>query len=171
MQSHVSHTGTACVRILLCVIMLALQSGSIAAGPKGSGQDPVANAAVTRTFQTSFISLSPGHAIAASLLVFSGENTFEIQIPGVTYLDPSGACTKNGLFFKADFATSVLKQKKHFRYTFSAQGASFFDRYIAGIMVLEERIEETGQQQKVTFVFWGASEAAGSDEEKNLFPF
>ena len=171
MQSHVSHTGTACVRILLCVIMLALQSGSIAAGPKGSGQDPAANEAVTRTFQTSFISLSPGHAIAASLLVFSGENTFEMQIPGVTYLDPSGACTKNGLFFKADFSATVRKQGKHYRYTFSAKGIWLFDRYIAGIMVLEERIEETGQQQKVTFVFWGASEAAGSDEEKNLFPF
>jgi len=32
-------------------------------------------------------------------------------------------------------------------------------------------INETGQEQSVTFVFWGATETAGSEEKKTHFPF
>jgi hypothetical protein len=163
------------MRTLLCLFVLALQSGSPAAGPaadpKGSGPSAAADAAAARTFSTSFVSLSPGHTIAASLFVFSDGNAFEIKIPGVECREPSGSYTQSGLTFKADFSAAVRKQGKHYRYTFSAKGIWLFDSYIGGIMELDEWINETGQQQKVTFVFWGTSEAAGSEEKKNLFPF
>lgn len=155
-------------------MLLILHAGATASGqadPQGSGRSAAADAAAPRTFSTSFVSLSPGHTIAASLFVFSDGNTFEIRIPGVNCQEPAGAYTRNGLVFVADFSATVVKQKKHYRYTFSAKGILLFDSYIAGTMVLDELINETGQQQKVTFVFWGTSEAAGSEEEKNLFPF
>jgi hypothetical protein len=154
--------------------MLLLHAGAFASGPadpKGRGPGAAADAAAPRTFSTSFVSLSPGHTIAASIFIFRTGNAFEITIPGVDWLEPSGSYTQSGLTFEADFSAAVRKGGKHYRYTCTAKGISLFDRYIAGIMALEERIEETGQQQKVTFVFWGVSEAAGSDEEKNLFPF
>jgi len=162
------------MRILLSLLMLLLHAGAIASGQadvKGSGRSPETAAAAARTFSTSFVSLSPGHTIAASLFVFSDGNAFEIQIPGVECREPSGSYTQSGLTFKADFSAAVRKQGKHYRYTFSAKGIWLFDSSIGGIMELDEWINETGQQQKVTFVFWGTSEAAGSEEKKNLFPF
>ena len=174
MQSQWSHTGTVCRGIPLFLLLLILHTGAIASGqadPKGSGTSAAADAAAPRTFSTSFVSLSPGDAIAASNFVFSDGNAFEIKIPGVDWLEPSGSYTQSGLTFKADFSAAVRKQGKHYRYTFSAKGIWLFDSYIGGIMELDEWINETGQQQKVTFVFWGTSEAAGSDEKKNLFPF
>jgi hypothetical protein len=162
------------MRILICLLMLLLHAGAVASGqadPKESSRSAAADAAAPLTFATSFVCLSPGHTIAASLFVFSGTNTFAIKIPGVDCRESSGTYTSNGLMFAADFSATVLKQRKHYRYTFSAKGLSLFHSYIAGTMVLDERINETGQQQKVTFVFWGTSEAAGSEEKKNLFPF
>lgn len=175
MQSQSSHTGMICMGVLICLFMLALQTGSIAAGPsadqKGSGRSTENSTAAPRSFSTSFLSLSPGHTISTSLFIFSDGDAFEIKIPGVDCREPAGAYTTSGLMFAADFSATVLKQKKHYRYAFSAKGISLFGSYIAGTMVLDEQINETGQQQKVTFVFWGTSEAAGTDEEKNLFPF
>ena len=162
------------MRILLSLLMLLLHAGVIAssqADVKGSGPSAAADAAAARTFSTSFVSLSPGHTIAASLFVFSDANSFEIKIPGVECREPSGSYTQSGLTFKADFSAAVRKQGKHYRYTFSAKGIWLFDSSIGGIMELDEWINETGQQQKVTFVFWGTSEAAGSEAKKNLFPF
>lgn len=174
MQSQVSHIGTVSIKILLSLLMLLLHAGAIASGqadPKGSGRSAAADAAVPLTFSTGFVSLSSGHTIAASNFVFSDGNAFEIKIPGVDWLEPSGSYTQSGLTFKADFSAAVRKGGKHYRYTFSAQGIRLFDSYIGGIMELDEWINETGQHQKVTFVFWGTSEAAGSEEKKNLFPF
>lgn len=154
--------------------MLMLQVGAVASAQvdqKGNGRSAAAGTAAPLTFSTSFASLSPGHTIAESLFVFSEGNTFEIQIPGVECRETSGSYTRNGLMFSADFSAAVRKGKKHYHYSFSAKGISLFDNYIAGTMVLDERINETGQHQKVTFVFWGTSEAAGTDEENNLFPF
>jgi len=162
------------MRILLSLLMLLLHAGAIAssqADVKGSGPSAAADAAAARTFSTSFVSLSPGHTISPSLFVFSDANSFEIKIPGVECREPSGSYTQSGLTFKADFSAAVRKQGKHYRYTFSAKGIWLFDSYIGGIMELDEWINETGQQQKVTFVFWGTSEAAGSEAKKNLFPF
>jgi hypothetical protein len=163
------------MRTLLCLFMLALQGGSPAAGPaadpKGSGPSAGTNAPAPLTFATSFVSLSPGHSISPSLFVFGDANTFEVQIPGVDCRESSGTYAKDGLMFAADFSATVLKQNKHYRYAFSAKGILLFDRYIAGTMALDELINETGQEQKVTFVFWGTSEAADSEEKKTPFPF
>ena len=162
------------MRTLLCLFMLALQSGSIAAGPaEPQGNDPgsATNAPAPLTFTTSFVSLSPGHSISPSLFVFGDANSFEIKIPGVEFRESSGTYSKDGLMFAADFSATVMKRDKHFRYAFSAKGILIFDRYIAGTMVLDELINETGQEQKVSFVFWGTSEAADSEEKKTPFPF
>ncbi len=175
MQSHWSHAGTVCMRTLLCLLMLALQSGSLAAGPaadsKESGRSAGTSAAVPLTFSTGFLSLSPGHSISSSLFIFSDGHAFEIQIPGVDFKESSGTYTRDGLMFAADFSATVMKQTKHYRYAFSAKGILLFDRSIAGTMTLDELINETGQEQKVSFVFWGTSEAAGSEEKKTPFPF
>jgi len=174
MQSQVSHIGTVSIKILLSLLMLLLHAGSIASGqadPKGSGRSAAADATAPLTFSTGFVGLSSGHTIAASNFVFSDGNAFEIKIPGVDWLEPSGSYTQSGLTFKADFSAAVRKGGKHYRYTFSAKGIRLFDSYIGGIMELDEWINETGQHQKVTFVFWGTSETAGSEEKKNLFPF
>ena len=175
MQSQRSHTGTVCRGVPLFLMLLILHTGTMAAGPaadpKEHGRSVAADGAAPRTFSTSFLSLSPGHAISSSLFIFGDGNSFEIQIPGVDCFEPSGSYTQSGLTFKADFSAAVRKGGKHYRYTFSAKGIWLFDSYIGGIMELDEWINETGQQQKVTFVFWGTSEAAGSEEKKNLFPF
>jgi hypothetical protein len=164
-----------CRRTLLCLFVLALQTGSSTAGPvadpKGNGPSTAASTPAPRTFTTSFVSLSPGHSISPSLFVFSDANTFDVQIPGVECRESSGTYAKDGLMFTADFSATVLKQNRHYRYAFSAKGILLFDRYIAGTMALNELINETGQEQKVTFVFWGTSEAAGSEEQKTPFPF
>ncbi len=174
MQSQRSHTGTVCRGVPLFLMLLILHTGAVASGQanlKGSSPVAAAGAAVPRTFSTSLVSLSPGHTIAASLFIFRTGNAFEIKIPGVNCLEPSGSYMQSGITFKADFSATVGKQGKHYRYTFSAKGIWLFDSYIGGIMELDEWINETGQQQKVTFVFWGTSEAAGSEEKKDLFPF
>ena len=160
---------------MLCLFVLALQSGSLAAGPaadpKGGSGRPATNTPAPLTFTTSFVSLSPGHTISPSLFVFSDANTFEVQIPGVDCRESSGTYTRDGLMFAADFSATVMKQDRHYRYAFSAKGILIFDRYIAGTMALDELINETGQEQKVRFVFWGTSEAADSEEQKTPFPF
>lgn len=174
MRTQASYKGTVGMRLLLSLLMLLLHAGAVASGqadPKEQGRSAAEDAPAPRTFSTSFVCLSPGHTIASSDFVFSGGSAFEIKIPGVEYREPSGTYTRNGLMFAADFSATVLKQKKHYRYTFSAKGISLFESYIAGTMVLDELINETGQQQKVTFVFWGTSEAAGSEENKSPFPF
>ena len=176
MKSQRSHTGTVCRGVPLFLLLLIVHTGSIASGqadPKGSGRSAAADVTAPLTFSTGFVGLSSGHTIAASNFVFSDGNTFEIKIPGVDWLEPSGSYTytQSGLTFKADFSAAVRKGGKHYRYTFSAKGIRLFDSYIAGILVLEEWINETGQHQRVTFVFWGTSEEAGTGEEKNLFPF
>ena len=174
MKSQRSHTGTVCRGVPLFLLLLIVHTGSIASGQadlKQSGRSAAADAAAPLTFSTGFVGLSSGHTIAASLFVFSDGNAFEIRIPGVDWLEPSGSYTQSGLTFKADFSAAVRKGGKHYRYTFSTKGIRLFDSYIGGIMELDEWINETGQQQKVTFVFWGTSEAAGSEAKKNLFPF
>lgn len=170
MQSQWSHTGTVCKGVAL-FLLLIVHTGAIAAGQPASQEGSLGTPPNTRTFSTGFVSLSPGHTISTSLFIFSEENTFEIKIPGVDYQEPSGAYTRDGLMFVAEFSATVLKQKKHYRYTFSAKGISLFENYIGGIMVLEESIKETGQRQAVKFVFWGTAEDAGTEENKSLFPF
>jgi hypothetical protein len=127
----------------------------------------------TKPFKTSFISLARGHAIAPSFFIFGDEGQFEIQTPGEDFLKTKGSYTKNNLQFNARFEAALLKQKKNYLYTFSLKGISLFENYIAGILILNESIRETGQTQEVRFLFIGTPQTDAEPEEKGkgLFPF
>lgn len=126
-----------------------------------------------KPFKTSFISLKRGHSIAPSFLTFGDEGQFEMQTPGEDFLKTKGNYTKNNLLFNARFEATLLKQKKHFMYTFTLKGISLFQNYIGGVLVLNESIRETGQSQEVRFLFLGTPERDVAPEEKGkgLFPF
>ena len=127
-----------------------------------------------KPFKTSFFSLARGHAIAPSLLTFGDGDQFDISTPGEDFLKPTGTFTKDNLLFNAYFEATLLKQEKHYQYTFTLKGISFLDNYIAGMLVLSESIQETDQTQEVRFLFLGTPpEADGAPEEegKGLFPF
>ena len=96
-----------------------------------------------------------------------------MDIPGETLLKTKGIYTKNNLQFKATFQGMIIKQNKHYNYEFSISGISLFDSYIAGMLILNESIKETRQNQEVTFLFIGMpDENNTSDNEKGgLFPF
>jgi hypothetical protein len=96
-----------------------------------------------------------------------------MQTPGEDFLKTEGSYTKENLQFNALFEATLLKQKKHYRYTFTLKGISLFENYIAGVLVLNESIRETGQSQEVRFLFLGTPEAdaAPEEKEKGLFPF
>ena len=127
----------------------------------------------TNPFKTSFMSLKRGHTIAPSFLIFGDEGQFEMQTPGEDFQKAKGSYTKNNLLFDARFEAALLKQKKNYLYTFTFKGISLFENYIAGMVVLNESIRETGQAQEVRFLFLGTPEvdAASQDERKGLFPF
>ena len=84
-----------------------------------------------------------------------------------------GSYTRENLLFNACFEATILKQKKHYLYTFAFKGISLFQNYIAGVLVLNEAIRETGQSQEVRFLFLGSPEMDVAPEEKGkgLFPF
>ena len=127
----------------------------------------------TKPFQTSFISLKRGHAIAPSFLTFGDEGQFEIQTPGEDFLKTEGSYTKDGLLFNASFEAILLKQKKNYLYTFTLKGISLFENYIAGVLALNEAIQETGQSQEIRFLFLGTPQTDEEPEEKGkgLLPF
>ena len=82
--------------------------------------------ASAKPFKTSFISLKRGHSIAPSFLTFGDEGQFEMQTPGEDFLKTKGSYTKNNLLFNARFEATLLKQKKHFLYTFTLKGIFLF---------------------------------------------
>ena len=144
--------------------------------PMDEPQETVKTTAVPssgKRFETSFISLARGHAIAPSFLTFGDGEQFEITTPGEDFLKPTGTFTKDNLLFNAHFEATLVKQEKHYQYTFTLKGISLLDNYIAGVLVLSESIRETDQIQEVRFLFLGTPEAdAASEEEgKGLFPF
>lgn len=96
-----------------------------------------------------------------------------MEIPDETFLKTKGDYTKNNLQFKANFKGTIIKQNKHYCYTFNITGISLLDSYIAGMLILNESIKETHQDQKVTFLFIGMPEKdIDSDNKKrSLFPF
>jgi hypothetical protein len=128
-----------------------------------------------KQFETSFMSLARGHAIAPSLLTFGDGEQFEITTPGEDFLKPTGTFTQDNLLFSAHFEATLLKQEKHYQYTFTLKGISLLDNYIAGILVLTEFIQETDQTQEVRFLFLGTPpEADGASQEEKrpgLLPF
>jgi hypothetical protein len=126
-----------------------------------------------KPFKTSFISLKRGHSLAPSFLTFGDEGEFEMQTPGEDFLKTKGSYTKNNLLFNARFEATLLKQRKHYLYTFTLKGISLFQNYIGGVLVLNESIRETDQSQEVRFLFFGTPETGAAPEEKGkeLFPF
>ena len=162
--------------IALIIFMPAttLSLGIVPAPQEESGEtaEPAISSS-TKPFKTNFVSFNRGHSIAPSFLTFGDEGQLEMQTPGEEFLKAKGSYTKNNLLFNAHFEATLVKQKKQHLYTFTFKGISLFENYIAGVLVLNESIRETGQIQEVTFLFLGTPEtdAAPEEERKGLFPF
>lgn len=123
-------------------------------------------------FNTRFISLKQGHAITPSYFTFGDGEQFGIEIPGEDFIQTRGSHTQRGMLFQAYFDATLIKKKKHYRYTFSIKGVSLLGSYIAGLLVLSESIEETDQKQEVSFLFLGQpGDAAPESNRDRLFPF
>ena len=164
------------MKVFIALLMVFLQAHTIslsgAAGP-GDSKGTTVNGVASKKFKTNFVSLSPGHAVASSLFIFTGQDTFEIRTPGEDYRETAGGYAKKNILFDASFKATILKQKKHYLYTFSAKGIFILESYIAGMVVLEESIKETKQNQKVTFIFAGTSDgdSPAVEEKESFFPF
>ena len=165
---------------LIVLLIIFIPANTLSMGlvpvPRDEPGAPVKTTATPssgKPFQTSFFSLTRGHAIAPSLLTFGDGEQFEISTPGEDFLKTTGAFTKDNLLFNARFEATRLKQEKHYQYTFTLQGISLLDNYIAGVLVLSEFIQETDQTQEVRFLFLGTPETDEPPEEdrKGLFPF
>jgi hypothetical protein len=161
---------------LVLPLIIFIQTSSITLGLSAATQNnsnETAASSAWKRFNTHFISLKRGHTIASSSFTFGDGERFEIKTPGEDFLQTKGSHTKNGMFFEAYFEATILKQKKHYRYTFSIKGISLLDNYIAGVVVLNESIKETDQKQEVSFLFLGMPEDAivPEKDKKSLFPF
>ena len=164
--------------IVLLIIFIPANTLSMGLAPvprdePGETVKTTATPSSGKPFQTSFFSLTRGHAIAPSFLTFGDGEQFEISTPGEDFLKATGTFTKDNLLFNARFEATLLKQEKHYQYTFTLKGISLLDNYIAGVLVLSEFIQETDQTQEVRFLFLGTPETdeAPEEEKKGLFPF
>jgi len=164
------------IMLLIIFIPANTLSMGLAPVPRDEPRETVKTTATPssgKQFKTNFFSLTRGHAIAPSFLTFRDGEQFEITTPGEDFLQTRGSHSKNGMLFEANFEATLLKRKKHYRYTFNIKGISLLDNYIAGVLVLNESIEETDQKQAVSFLFLGMPEDAVADEKnkRSLFPF
>ncbi len=127
----------------------------------------------SKKYKVHFFSLKRGHKISSSYFTFKDQEKFEMKIPGETFRKTKGEYTKSTLQFKATFQGTIIKQKKHYCYEFNISGISLLDSYIAGMLVLNESIQETRQDQETTFLFIGMPEEnnISDNEKKSLFPF
>ena len=157
--------------LIICIQTSAITLGLSAAAQNNANE--TAPSSASKRFTTHFFSLKRGHSIASSCFTFGDGEHFEIKIPGEDFSQTKGSLTKKGLLFEAYFEAMILKQKKHYRYTFSIKGISLLDNYIAGVVVLNESIKETDQKQEVSFLFLGMPEdtLVPEKEKKSLFPF
>jgi len=157
--------------LIICIQTSTITLG-LSAGTRNNSNETAASSG-SKTFNTHFISLKRGHSIASSSFTFGDGEHFEIKTPGEDFLHAKGSHTKNGMLFEAHFEATVLKKEKHYRYTFSIKGISLLDHYIAGVVVLNESIEETDQKQEVSFLFLGMPEdvIAPEKNKRNIFPF
>jgi hypothetical protein len=128
---------------------------------------------LSKRYKVHFFSLKRGHKITSSYFTLEDHNKLEVKIPGETFLEAKGNYTKNSLQFKASFEGTIIKQKKHYCYTFTITGISLLDTYLAGTMVLNESIKETHQVQEITLLFIGMPEEndTSDDRKRTLFPF
>ena len=164
------------IMLLIIFIPANTLSMGLAPVPRDEPRETVKTTATPssgKQFKTSFFSLTRRHAIAPSFLTFGDGEQFEIKTPGEDFLKATGTFTKDNLLFNARFEATLLKQEKHYQYTFTLQGISLLDNYIAGVLVLSEFIQETDQTQEVRFLFLGTPETDEPPEEdrKGLFPF
>ena len=160
---------------LLPLIILAITSTislELSTLPQGGDNQSITNSPST-SYKVHFLSLKRGHKITSSHFNLKDHEIFDITIPNEKFLKTKGNYTKKGLQFKASFEGTIIKQKKHYCYTFTITGISLLDSYIAGIVVLNESIKETQQDQQVTFLFIGMPEGndISDDKKRNAFPF
>lgn len=161
---------------LVLPLIIFIQTSTITLGlsaaPQNDSHETTASSSAKK-FNTHFFSLKRGHTLASSCFTFGDGERFEIKTPGEDFLQTKGSHTKNGMLFDAYFEAMLLKQNKHYRYTFTIKGISLLDKYIAGMVVLNESIDETEQKQEVSFLFLGMPEGAIVPEKNkgSLFPF
>jgi len=127
----------------------------------------------SKIYKVHFISLKRGHSITSSHFNFEDNKKFEIQIPGEKFLEAKGNYTKNSLQFEARWEGTIIKHNQHYCYTFAVTGISLLDSYLAGMVTLNESIEEIHLDQKVTFLFIGTlkEDNASDNKERKWFPF
>lgn len=144
----------------------------LSALPQNEPNQPPTTSSST-SYKVHFLSLKRGHSIVSSYFNLKDHETFEIAIPKEKFLKTKGSYTKSGLQFKANFKGTIIKQSKHYYYNFAITGISLLDTYIAGIVTVNESIEETNQDQEITFLFIGIPEEnnTSGDRKRNFFPF
>ena len=127
----------------------------------------------SESYKVHFFSLTQGHTIVPSYFNFEDQKKFVILMPGEEFLESQGNYTKTSLQFKARWEGTLVKHNKHYCYTLTISGISLLGSYIAGVVLLNESIQETRQDQEVTFLFIGTPEesAASKKDQKDWFPF
>ncbi len=136
-------------------------------------QNQPARALPSESYKVHFLSIKRGHKIAPSLFRFEDKKEFKISMPGEEFLESKGNYTKNNVQFEAHWEGTLIKHNKHYSYTITITGISLLKSYIAGVLVLNESIKETHQDQETTFLFIGMPEETDSsqDNQKQWFPF
>lgn len=157
---------------LFLLIKASTLSGELSSLPQDEHNQST-KTSTSKEYKVHFLSLKRGHTIASSYFTFEDQKKFEVQIPGEKFLEAKGTYTKNSVQFKANWEGITIKQNKHYYYTVNVTGFSLLDTYIAGIMTLKECIQETHQDQKVTFLFIGMPEEAtpSQNNQRKWFPF
>ncbi len=157
---------------LIFIVFASTVCLGLSALPQDEGSKSIKTSS-SKKYKVHFFGLKRGHNISSSYFTFKDQEKFEMEIPDETFLKTKGDYTKNNLQFKANFKGTIIKQNKHYCYTFNITGISLLDSYIAGMLILNESIKETHQDQKVTFLFIGMPEKdIDSDNKKrSLFPF
>lgn len=160
----------------LLSLFILIHTSTISLGlstlPQDEPKQPITTSS-SKSYKVHFFSLKRGHKIASSHFTLEDRNKFEIKIPGEKFLKTKGNYTQNSLQFKASWEGNIIKKRKHYCYTFTITGISLLNTYIAGIVVLNESIKETHQDQQVTFLFIGMPEEnnTSDDRKRSLFPF
>ena len=155
------------------LFFILIYTSTISSGLSSSSQDKSAAQSPLKKYKVHFLSLKRGHKIASSYFTLQEQNKLEVNIPGEELLESKGDYTKNGLQFRAHFEGTIIKQKKHYHYKFTFNGLSLLDTYIAGTMVLNESIQETLQDQEITFLFicMPEEDETADNNKRSLFPF
>jgi len=136
-------------------------------------QNQPAKSLPSESYKVHFLSTTRGHTIASSYFSFEDQEKFKLSMPGEEFLESKGNYAKDNLQFKAHWEGTLIKYNKHYSYTFTITGISLLKSYIAGVLVLNESIKETHQDQEITFLFIGMPEEndTSKNNQKQWFPF